>query len=172
MNDQNKPNSRTKQQKPVTAQYLENAALYYLQRFTSSSANLRQEGAAMVEALIGRYLRSGLLDDKAYAEVKAASLHRGGTSTRGIRGKLAMKGLEADHIDAALKTVDEETPGDTELAAAVAFAHRRRLGPFRTAGRVEHRDKDLAALGRVGFSYQMAKRVVDAEDPDSIEDTN
>jgi regulatory protein len=113
-----------------------------------------------------------LLDDKAYAEAKAASLHRRGTSTRGIRGKLALKGLETDHIDAALETVDEETPGDTELAAAVAFARRRRLGPFRTAKRAEHRDKDLAALGRVGFSYQMAKRVVDAEDPDNIESDN
>ena len=39
----------------------------------------------------------------------------------------------------------------------MAFARRRRLGPFRTAKWVEHRDKDLAALGRVGFSYQMAK---------------
>ena len=29
MNDRDKPNNRTKQQKPVTAQYLENAALYY-----------------------------------------------------------------------------------------------------------------------------------------------
>lgn len=128
MNDQRTPNNRTKTQKPVTAQYLENAALYYLQRFASSSANLRrvlmgkversarahgtdrEEGAALVEALIERYLRSGLLDDKAYAEAKAASLHRRGTSTRGIRGKLALKGLETDHIDAALETVDEETP--------------------------------------------------------------
>lgn len=66
-----------RQQKPVTAQYLENAALYYLQRFASSSANLRRvlmgkversarahgtdrsEGAALVEALIERYQRSG-----------------------------------------------------------------------------------------------------------------
>jgi regulatory protein len=190
MRDQNKPDNRTKQQKPVTAQYLENAALYYLQRFASSSANLRrvlmgkversarahgtdrEEGAAMVEALIERYLRSGLLDDKAYAEAKAASLHRRGTSTRGIRGKLSMKGLESDQIDAALESVDEETPGDTELAAAVALARRRRLGPFRISARAEHRDKDLAALGRAGFGYQTARRVVDAEDPDNIENTN
>jgi regulatory protein len=188
MDNQNNPTSRTKQQKPVTAQYLENAALHYLQRFASSSANLRrvlmgkversarahgtdrEEGAAMVEALVERYLRSGLLDDKAYAEAKAASLHRRGTSTRGIRGKLSMKGLESDQIDAALETVDEETPGDTELAAAIALARRRRLGPFRISGRAEHRDKDLAALGRAGFGYQTARRVVDAEDPDNIED--
>jgi len=186
----NNPQNRNKQPKPVTAQYLENAALYYLQRFASSSGNLRRvlmgkversarahgtdraEGAAMVESLIERYLSSGLLDDKAYAEAKAASLHRRGTSTWGIREKLSMKGLESDHIAAALETVDEETPGDTELTAAIALARRRRLGPFRTTGRAEHRDKDLAALGRAGFGYQTARRVVDAEDPDNIEDAN
>ncbi|WP_158046986.1 regulatory protein RecX [Skermanella pratensis] len=178
---------RRQQPKPVTAQYLENAALYYLQRFSSSSANLRRvlmgkversarahgtdraEGAALVEALIERYQRSGLLDDKAYAEAKAASLHRRGTSTRAIRGKLSLKGVGGDEIAAALESVDEETPGDTELAAAVALARRRRLGPFRRIAREEHRDKDMAALGRAGFGYQIARRVVDAEDPDAIQ---
>lgn len=175
-----------RQQKPVTAQYLENAALYYLQRFASSSANLRRvlmgkversarahgtdraEGAALVEALIQRYQRSGLLDDKAYAEAKAASLHRRGTSTRAIREKLSLKGVGGDEIAAALESVDEETPGDTELAAAVALARRRRLGPFRRTGREEHREKDMAALGRAGFGYQIARKVVDAEDPEAI----
>lgn len=65
----------------ATAKYLENAALYYLQRFSSSAANLRRvmirkveksahyhgtepdEGAALVDAMIERYLSSGLLDD-------------------------------------------------------------------------------------------------------------
>ncbi|UEM02671.1 RecX family transcriptional regulator [Skermanella rosea] len=176
-----------RQQKPVTAQYLENAALYYLQRFASSSANLRRvlmgkversarahgtdrsEGAALVEALIERYQRSGLLDDKAYAEMKASSLHRRGTSTRAIREKLSLKGVGGDEIAAALESVDEETPGDTELAAAVALARRRRLGPFRRTGREEHREKDMAALGRAGFGYQIARKVVDAEDPDAIQ---
>jgi regulatory protein len=182
------PRPDRKVQKPVTAQYLENAALYYLQRFASSSSNLRRvlmgkversarahgtdraEGAAMIEALIERYERSGLLDDKAYAEAKASSLHRRGTSTRAIREKLNMKGVGGDEIAAALETVDEETPGDTEVAAAVALARRRRLGPFRMSARAEHRDKDLAALGRAGFGYQIARRVVDAEDIDTIQD--
>src|SRR3954463_6979106 len=94
MDDRDKPNNRTKQQKPVTAQYLENAALHYLQRFASSSANLRrvlmgkversarahgtdrEEGAAMVEALIERYLRSGLLEDRRDPVGTPLSLHR------------------------------------------------------------------------------------------------
>ena len=77
--------------KRVSAPYLERAALHYLERFASSSANLRRvlmrkvdrsaqahgtdpaEGARWVEDLIARYQRSGLLNDAAYAEMRAAS---------------------------------------------------------------------------------------------------
>lgn len=51
----------------------------------------------------------------------------------------------------------------------MALARRRRLGPFRRTGREEHREKDMAALGRAGFGYQIARKVVDAEDPDAIQ---
>lgn len=172
----------------VTAQYLENAALHYLQRFASSSASLRRvlmrkversaqahgtdpaEGARWVEDLIARYLRSGLLNDTAYAEMRAASLHRRGASTRAIREKLSAKGIGRDEADRALESLDEEVEGDLNLTAALALARRRRLGPYRLPEkRAEFRDKDLAALGRAGFAYDIARRVVDAEDPDSVE---
>ncbi|QCO17513.1 RecX family transcriptional regulator (plasmid) [Azospirillum brasilense] len=172
----------------VTAQYLENAALHYLQRFASSSASLRRvlmrkversaqahgtdpaEGARWIEDLIARYLRSGLLNDAAYAEMRAASLHRRGTSTRAIREKLSAKGIGRDEADRALESLDEEVEGDLNLTAALALARRRRLGPYRLPEkRAEFRDKDLAALGRAGFAYDIARRVVDAEDPDSVE---
>ena len=172
----------------VTAQYLENAALHYLQRFASSSANLRRvlmrkversaqahgtdptEGARWVEELIARYQRSGLLNDVAYAEMRAASLHRRGTSTRAIREKLSAKGIGRDEADRALESLDEDVEGDLNLTAALALARRRRLGPYRLPEkRVEFRDKDLAALGRAGFAYDIARRVVDADDPDSVE---
>lgn len=172
----------------VTPQYLENAALHYLERFASSSANLRrvlmrkvdrsaqahgtdrEEGARWVDELIARYQRSGLLNDTAYAEMRAASLHRRGASTRAIREKLASKGIARDEADKALDALDEEVDGDLNLTAALALARRRRLGPYRLPEkRAEHRDKDLAALGRAGFSYDIARRVVDAEDPDAVE---
>ena len=31
------------------------------------------------------------------------------------------------------------------------------------------RDRDLAALGRQGFGYDVARKVVDAEDPEALE---
>lgn len=173
--------------KRVTLPYLENAALHYLERFASSTANLRrvlmrkversaqahgtdrEEGARWVEELIARYQRSGLLNDETYARMRAESLHRRGSSTRAIREKLASKGIDRDEADKALESLEEDVEGDLNLSAALALARRRRLGPYRLPEqRAAHREKDLAALGRAGFAYDIARRVVDAEDPDSV----
>ena len=171
----------------VSAEYLDKAALYYLERFASSSANLRRvllrkvarsaaahgtdaaEGERLVDALIERYLRAGLIDDRAYAAQKAASLRRRGTSRLGIRGKLALKGVYAELIGDTLERLDAES-SDGELAAACALVRRRRLGPYREAGaRSQHRQKDLAALARAGFSLAVARRVLSVGDPDALD---
>lgn len=174
-----------KQPRKVSPDYLERAALHYLERYASSSANLRrvllrkvdlsarahgtdpEEGRRWVDALIGRYRDSGLLDDKGYAEMKAAGLQRRGGSTRSIRMKLSAKGVDADLIDGAVAGLEGAEEGEADLAAAVAYARRRRLGPFRPGNdRAARRDKDLAALARAGFDFETAKRVVDAADED------
>ncbi len=173
------PSSRHRGPKPATAAYLENAALHYLERFASSSGNLRRvlmrkversarlhgtdvaSGARLVDEIIARYLRSGLLDDRAYAAQKAASLRRRGASRYAIRGKLAVKGVGGDLIDA---TLEAETAA-SELAAACALVRRRRLGPCRPPGaRAGLRQKDLAALARAGFSLDLARRVLGVGD--------
>jgi regulatory protein len=60
--------------------------------------------------------------------------------------------------------------GDVDFTAAVALARRRRLGPFSTrADRHERREKDMAALARAGFGYDIALKVIDAETPDELE---
>ena len=170
----------------VTPDYLERAALHYLERFASSSENLRrvlmrkvdrsvqahgtdrEQAAGWVDALLERYRGAGLLNDDGYARMRAESLHRRGASTRAIREKLAAKGVDRDTADAALGGLREDVEGDLDLAAAMALAKRRRLGPFRPAeARAAHREKDMAALGRAGFAYDVARRVVDAEEGDA-----
>jgi len=189
-----------RQPRKVTPRYLENAALYYLQRYSSSAANLRRiltakvwrstqahdtdpdEGAEIIEDIITRFLRSGLLDDSAYAEAKAAAFHRRGTSARGIRAKLATKGVTPEIIAHALESLRDETP-EPEHAAAIALARRRRFGPFRkpTATNREktedgeakkrRRVKELATMARAGFSYDLARLVIDATDLQTLEET-
>ncbi len=79
------------------------------------------------------------------------------------------KGLEGELIDEVLKeeleTQDPDDP-DVELMAARAYVRRRRLGLHRPKDeRTLRRQRDLAALGRAGFSYEIARRALD-EDPD------
>lgn len=173
--------------KPATAAQLESAALHYLERFASSSANLRRvlmrklarsaaalgsdarEGARLVDEIIARYLRAGLLDDRGYAAQQAMSLRRRGASRYGIRGKLAVKGIDAELIDETLERLERE-PGEGELAAACALVRRRRLGPFRPGdARAACRRKDLAALARAGFGLDVARRVLAARDAAALD---
>lgn len=167
----------------ITAASLENAALHYLERFATSSENLRRvllrrvrraaqthgddpaEGAALVEALIARWRAAGLLDDAAYAEAKVRGLHRRGASPRAIRMALAARGVEAGLAEGAVQALG----GGADFEAAVNLARRRRLGPFRAeAARAGWRQRDLAALGRAGFGWEVARRVIDAESPDAL----
>jgi len=172
--------------KKATPEYLEKAALHYLERYASSAENLRrmllrkvrrsaqahgtdpEEGAAAVDAIVRRYLDSGLLDDRAYAEGRAVSLHRAGHSPPAIRLRLAQKGVDPETAEAALARLREEA-ADPELAAALRYARKRRLGPYRLDARADNRERDLAALARKGFAPEVARRVVDAEDPAELE---
>lgn len=119
-------------------------------------------GSAFVHALIERLQRSGILDDRRYAEGKAISLRRRGGSARSIRAALAAKGVAGEEVDRAILAADEGgVSGEADLTAARRLAQRRRLGPWRAKDRAGHRLKDLAALGRAGFSYQVARAVID-----------
>lgn len=170
----------------ATPEALERSALFYLERYDSSSGHLRrllqrkidlsarvhgtdpEEGAAAAERLIRRFSELGLLDDARYAREMVRRLRARGTSTAMIRAKLRAKSLPPGLIDAALAGEDAG-PETKDLQAALRYARRRRLGPFRLEKRAERRERDLAALGRQGFDYETARRVVDSEDPNALE---
>ena len=181
----------------ISERSIENAALFYLQRFATSAENLKrvlmrkvrrsarahgaecddaliEDGAAIVDRLISRYTEAGLLDDCKYAEGRAASLHRRGMSAARIRQQLAQKGVGAEaavHALAALAAETASEPAALDLTAAVTLARRRRLGPFRAPpDRPRLREKDLAALARAGFDYHVAVMVIDAASPDALMD--
>lgn len=173
--------------RPVTQESLDKAALAYLERYASSGANLRgvlmrsveraaragigdrAAGALLVDSVVERYRARGLLDDRLYAEGRVRTLHRQGRSRARIAAALAAKGVAREEIDRTLAAFAAETP-EADLAAALAFARRRRLGPYRAVDRrASLRQKDLAALSRAGFSFEVARRIVDADGPEAIE---
>ena len=69
---------------------------------------------------------------------------------------------------AAVAALREEGP-DPELAAAVALARRRRLGPWRASEeRAADRQRDLGVLARAGFPADVARKVLDAASEDEL----
>ncbi len=189
MTDRLEQTQRKRQRRPLEASEitLRKAALHYLERYSASAAQVkrilmskversarfhgtdRAEGEQLVDQLIVKLIASGLLDDRVYAAALTRGLHRRGTSAKAIRYKLAAKGVAAELVEAALSALEEEA-GAPELAAAIAYARRRRLGPYRAAEqRDERRDRDLAALARAGFAYGIARAVIEAADPADLE---
>lgn len=175
--------------KPITAKRLENIAAAYVDRYASSAGRLRDvllrrvrkarhaeapvmdDAEAMIEGIVEKYVKAGVLNDRRFAEHKADTLSRRGTSQRRIREKLAMARVGRDDVDHALAILRDETDGDSEFTAAVALARRRRLGPFADPNvRSDRRDKHLAAMGRAGFAFGLARRVIDAKDEDALQE--
>ena len=165
----------------IGPELLEGWALGYLGRYASSAENLRrvltrrarryspeaaQRAAGSIEAIVTRYRESGLLDDAAYAAARAASLQRRGGSLTAIRARLAAKGVAGEVAAEAIARLRDEDQ-DPDLAAACAFARRRRLGPFRRGA--ADRRRELAAFARAGFSRRTAEAVLACADDEAVE---
>lgn len=189
----NKPPARRPGKKiprRITADYLHNSGLYYLQRYAASSGHFREvmlrkakrscqahpdqnyaDCTALVDELVAKFIRSGLLNDELYVRGVVSSLRRRGASKQAILGKLRVKAVTGDLAETQLEACDEEFAaekfGNGDLKAAIIFARRKKLGPF-AGDRQEEPQKALAKFARAGFSYDIAAKVLRME-PAEIE---
>ncbi len=169
--------------KRMTPAALSEAALFYLSRYATSSGNLRRvlarkvaksaahygddasAFAPIIDDLVAQHIKAGSVNDALYAESQVRKQRHRGRSARLIVQSLSAKGLPADIVTETAATLRDE---DGDPAAAIQLARRRRLGPFRQADRANHRQRDLATLGRAGFGYHLAAKVIDAADADAL----
>ncbi|MEQ9347086.1 MAG: RecX family transcriptional regulator [Thalassospira sp.] len=180
-----------KRPRKVTRDYLMNYATWYLERFTASRARLEklmrgkirisaaeygtdpEEAVQWMNSVLSACEKAGFINDDAYAKGRARSLLRKGKAIRVIAADLSARGIAAHQIDQAITDLKaeaeqaayEEVRGtDPNIAAAAAYARRRRLGPWRRPDiREEKRDKDMAALARQGFGYDTATRIINSD---------
>lgn len=163
--------------KKITASYLENSGLYYLQRFPSSVANFRRvmrmkikksithhknpsfdEAHEWLENLIERLCDLGYLNDPAYAKGLTRSLKNRGSSKAKIAAKLYEKGIPEDLKTPLLESIDARS----EKRAALTYLQKKRKGAYAKEEQdYEAQQKTLAALARQGFSYDTASSVLD-----------
>ena len=183
-----KPKTRKRRSpRKIKQSYLENAGLYYLERYSSSAANFRrvmrrkisrsakfhentaeeiEEFHETLEKIIARYQESGLLNDSMYAFSKVRSMRGRGHSRRKIQAKLYEKGLTSDQIDAALSEYNDdmdESAKTVEMTAAEKYARKKRLGPYRQPydDDADLYRKDMGKMARAGFSYDVVKTVLE-----------
>lgn len=163
----------------ITPDYLQRAAMHYLERYAAPAAQLRRvlarkialscrhhgedpaAHAAALEDVVSRCIGSGLVDDRRFAEARAATLRRRGRSARAVAATLTAKGVGRELAARASSVGDAE-----ELAAARKAARRKRLGPWSRGDRAASRQKDLAAMARAGFSITIARAVIDSDGDD------
>ncbi len=118
-------------------------------------AGAQQAGRLAAREVAHALVKSGVVDDTAFAGARARSLTRAGRSRVAVSAHLAAKGVPQAVAQAALP--DPES----ELAAALAYARRRRLGPFRASDADEDtRRKELGALARAGFPQPVAQQAL------------
>lgn len=166
---------------------LHDAALDYLARYAATEAGLRRvlerridrwarraerdadpeivaAQAAMARAAVGdvvaRLAALGAVNDQTYAENRARSLVRAGRSRRGAAAHLAAKGVDA----ATARSVLPED-AQTEMAAALVLARKRRIGPFRRGAPPDEagRWRELGVLARAGFAQDVAREALAME---------
>lgn len=162
--------------KPLDAAALERLALRYVERFATTRGKLtayltrkiRERGwtgeAADPAALADRMAAQGFIDDRLYAQSKAAALARRGLGAR--RVSAALREAHVEEADAAAVAPDIAA---READSALRFARRRRLGPFGPPA-VDRavREKQLAAMLRAGHPMTIARRILSAQNADDI----
>lgn len=178
--------------KPLDAAALECLALRYVERFATTRGRLSDylhrkirergwaEGAddapamspADPDALAQRMADLGYIDDRGFAEARAAAMQRRGLGARRVAGAFREAGIEDADADAIAPAIAERG-----VDAALAYAKRKRLGPFARPGSQEIddralRQKQLGAMVRAGHSFDLARKILSSAPSDTIDVTD
>ncbi|KZE10930.1 MULTISPECIES: regulatory protein RecX [Sphingomonas] len=152
---------------PLDQPALERAALRYVERYATTRAKLvaylhrklrerGREGEIDVDALADRMAELRYVDDRAFAEARVASMTRRGLGARRVRDALRQAGVGEEETSEFHDTLEEGAEG-----AALAFARRKRIGPFATVPvERDRREKQIAAMVRAGHAPALARRIV------------
>ena len=152
--------------RPLDDAALRSLALRYVSRYATTETKLRRylsrklfergwadDVAAPVDTIIVRMVELGYVDDQIFAEARGRSLTSRGFGSRRVAADLAAAGIERETAAAVVAASDA-------FAAALAFARRRRLGPFDpTPTDPVRQKKAFAAMMRAGHGIRETRLV-------------
>ncbi len=162
-----------KMTKPISEQRLYNITLFYLERFDASTLKVKQmlerriqkekaKGAIvpnnaqeLIQNVINRMQNLGYINDERFAQIQIKKLCSAGKSKSFILNKLKQAGITGEIAKNLLSEFDLENES-SDLTRAEQWLKKHRKGQFRSKNADEFYQKDLAALARAGFSYEIA----------------
>jgi len=158
--------------KPLDLQALNALALAYLGKYATTRHKLRTylarklaergwegEGEAPIDAIVTRCAELGYVDDAAFAEARGAALTRRGYGVQRISAALRGAGIDSETLGPVRETAEEAA-----LDAALAFARRKRIGPFGSESiDPDQRRRHFASMMRAGHPPDIARLVAFAE---------
>ncbi len=162
---------------PLDRAALDRLALRYVERFATTRGKLssylarkiRERGwegePADPHEIAERFAELGYVNDRLYAESKAAAMTRRGLGARRVDQALRHAGVVGEDAEAVAPQIDARS---TE--SALTFARRRRIGPF--AAQAAERDviaKQVAAMVRAGHAPALAWRIARMEPGEDAE---
>jgi len=158
--------------KALDLQALNGLALAYLGKYATTRHKLRNylsrkvmergwegEGPPPLDAIVERCAELGYVDDAGFAEARGAALMRRGYGEQRVAAALRGAGIDPNTAASVRETAQENA-----LDAALAFARRKRIGPF--AGEsidLDQRRRHLGQMLRAGHPPEIARRVAFAE---------
>jgi len=125
--------------------------------------------APVIDAIITEFCARRILDDDRLARALVREYHRRGDAVPIMRNKMRRKRIPSDVVQDAIARLDAAVKDlglDPRRQRALAYARRRRLGPWRRdpERRAARREKDLGAMGRAGVSWSLAREIIDHDD--------
>jgi|TARA_B100000795_G_scaffold48901_1_gene32115 regulatory protein len=162
---------------------IEAKAFWYLERYASSSKNLKDylrkkvrdtdlnhDSELIISQIINNLEKQNILNDGVFSESKAKTFINKGWSLSKIKFRLKQLGINNETIDICIENIKTEE-ADIELIAASKLVKKRFIGSFR---RKELDDKlknrEFGILARAGFNYALSKKVLYELSADEIEE--
>ena len=169
---------RIKRDLEGTIDDIRNFAYAYLEKYSPSKQQLRtylfkkllkkkqhisskKEVFDLIDTVISSLVDQKLLSDKYYSDAKSKAFLKRGYSLNKIRYSLIKKVIDEKYIKGSISKI-KENESDPDFFSAIKICKKRRIGPCREeSNRSLFYKKDISILARSGFTYDVAKRVLD-----------
>ena len=163
--------------KKITLDNLEKSAIKYLEKYSVSEYQLTgflrkkiiktsffyktdpQKDFKLIEKIISKFKKIGLIDDKKFSENKAINYVEKGYSKKKIIFILKSKGISDENIQIGINSL-EESYFNSEILSALIYARKKKFITFEKKKIIGEDKKKLLKMSQAGFPYNIAKKII------------